>query len=144
MEGAVGAGRRKMPEDRTGRTHKIEITDITDGSTYEGYVVANVYEDGTLGEVFIHGFGKEGSTLDGWTQVAAVLFSIGLQYQAEFPMLARKLAHMKFPPYGRTNEPRIPWCSSVPDYIVRWLALHFGTPELQEELAAIAKEMQAT
>lgn len=142
-EGEVGEGRRKMPTDRAGTTHKIEITDATDGTRYEGYVVANTHDDGTLGEVFIHGFGKEGSTLLGWTQVAALLFSIALQYQAEFPMLARKLAHMKFPPYGRTSNPRIPWCSSVPDYIVRWLALQFGTAELNAELAQIAKEVQA-
>lgn len=141
-EGEVGEARRKMPTDRAGTTHKIEITDATDGGMYEGYVVANVFDDGSLGEIFIQGFGKEGSTLEGWTQVAAVLFSIALQYQAEFPMLARKLAHMKFPPYGRTSNPAIPWCSSVPDYIVRWLALQFGTAELNEELARIAKEVQ--
>lgn len=144
MEGEVGERRRKMPDDRAGRTHKIEIRDETDGTLYEGYVTANLHEDGTLGEIFLHGFGKEGSTLEGWTQVAAILFSIALQYDAEFPMLARKLAHMKFPPYGYTSERGIPWCSSVPDYIVRWLALEFGGVELNEELARIAKELRDT
>ena len=140
-EGYVGPQRRRMPEERAGVTHKIEIRDEQSGSLYEGYIVANRHEDGALGEVFLHGFGKEGSTLEGWTQVAAVLFSIALQYGAELPMLARKLAHMKFPPGGTTANPEIPHCFSVPDYIVRWLALEFGDEELSADLRRIHTEL---
>ena len=33
---------------------------------------------------------------------------------------------MKFDPYGTTTYEAIPWCASVPDFVVRWLAIHFG------------------
>jgi ribonucleoside-diphosphate reductase alpha chain len=134
-EGAVGPTRTKLPKSRAGWTTKLEV-----GGT-EGYITCNPLADGQPGEIFLHGFGKEGSTLEGWTQVAAVLFSIALQYGAEFPMLARKLAHMRFEPNGMTNDPVIPHCHSVPDYIVRWLAHRTGNTELLADLAVIDAEM---
>jgi len=140
-EGEVGEQRRRMPTNRTGRTIKVEITSVEDGQVQEGYITANSFEDGTLGEIFLSGFGKSGSTLEGWIQVAAMLFSIAIQYGAEFPMLARKVAHTKFPPYGPTNDPEIPYCRSVPDYVVRRLAYWFGTPELRQQLQDIDKEL---
>lgn len=129
-----------MPVDREGKTTKVEITDLQ-GFVHEGYITANRNEDGSLGEVFLTGFGRAGSTLEGWVQWSAMLFSICLQYGAEFPMLARKTAHMKFEPYGNTTDPKIPWCNSVPDYIVRWLVINFGDAWLQTDMAKITKEM---
>jgi ribonucleoside-diphosphate reductase alpha chain len=136
MEGAVSEQRRKLPVDRGGPTIKVEV-----GGT-EGYITANGFEDGQLGEVFFHGFGKSGSTLEGWTQGFAAMTSIALQYGAELPMLARKFAHMRFEPNGQTNNPDIPWCASVIDFTFRWLARKYGDVELNEELNRIAKEMQ--
>ena len=140
-EGAVGPNRRPMPVTRTGFTEKVEIHDETTGHWHEGYIIANRYADGTLGEVFLQGFGKEGSTLEGWVQLAAILFSTALQYGAEFEVLARKISHMKFPPYGPTSNPQIPHCRSVPDYIMHWLVLKFGTAKLRGELHAIDEEL---
>lgn len=141
FEGEVGPQRRRMPVERQGLTHKVEIQDTATGRWQEGYITANVNEDGELGEVFLAGFGKAGSTLEGWTQVAAVLFSIAIQYGAELPMLARKLAHMNFPPNGPTNNPEIPHCRSVPDYVLHWLALRFGDDDLRADLVRIDKEL---
>jgi ribonucleoside-diphosphate reductase alpha chain len=133
-EGPVGPDRIRMPRDRSGMTVKVEITSPIDGQTTEGYITANANPDGSLGEIFLTGFGKAGSTLEGWVQFAAMLFSIALQYGAEFPMLARKISVTKFEPYGSTNHPDIPWCNSVPDFIVRWLALRFGDDMLNDDL----------
>src|SRR3954447_17165771 len=98
-EGEVGENRLLMPTDRHGFTHKVEIYAVN-GGVQEGYITGNYDVDGELGELFLHGFGKEGSTLEGWTQVAAILFSMCIQYGGEFPVLVRKLAHMRFDPYG--------------------------------------------
>ena len=136
MEGFVGPQRRRLPVNRDGITRKVEI------QGHEGYIIANRHEDGSLGEVFLHGFGKQGSTLDGWVQMTAMLLSIALQYGAELPMLARKISHVKFEPYGETNDPDIPRCRSAPDYILRRLALDFGTPQLNEELRKIHDELE--
>lgn len=143
-EGDVGPQRRRVPVTREGLTVKVEITSPVTGQTQDGYITANRNLDGTLGEVFLTGFGKSGSTLEGWTQFAAMLFSIGLQYGMELQMICRKTAHMKFDPYGKTTDPEIPWCNSVPDYMVRWLALHFGDIRLKTDMARIAEEMSTT
>jgi hypothetical protein len=140
MEGEVGPNRQRMPKDRRGKTVKVEISTPT-GQVQEGYITANRNEDGSLGEIFLTGFGRAGSTLEGWTQLSAMLFSYILQYGGEFPVLARKISHMKFEPYGTTTDPDIPWCNSVPDYIVRWLAKEFGDARLRTDLAKINAEM---
>lgn len=140
MEGAVGEQRERMADERVGITHKFTVYSET-GGEFSGFIIANRKDDGRLGEVFLHDFGKQGSTLDGWVQTAAILFSIALQYGAEFPMLARKLAHTKFEPFGATDNVQIPYCRSVPDYIMRWLVLHFGTDELRAEMDRIHERL---
>lgn len=135
MEGEVGDSRRKLPEERWSITHKAEF------GGFEMYITAGMFPDGTLGEVFIRGAGKEGSTVQGLLDAWATMFSIGIQYGAEFPMLARKFAHMRFEPMGVTGNPKIPKASSLIDYVVRWLAVHFGDEDLRKDLERIAKEM---
>jgi ribonucleoside-diphosphate reductase alpha chain len=39
---------------------------------------------------------------------------------------------MRFEPYGATSNPEIPQARSIPDYIARWLALHFLSEEERE------------
>ncbi len=118
MEGYVGPDRRKFDETREGITHKVSIGGL------KGYITANRFEDGSLGEIFIHGFGMLGSTNAAWADAFAVMVSISLQYGAELPMLARKFAHMKFEPHGETDNPKIPHCRSIPDYVFKWIASH--------------------
>lgn len=109
------------PEDNLeGVTTKIEITSPYDGQTQEGYITAN-FRGAELVEVFVAGFGKSGSTLEGWTQFAAILLSMGLQSGLPFADVLAKVDGMKFEPYGSTTDPDIPTCESVPDYMVRWI-----------------------
>jgi ribonucleoside-diphosphate reductase alpha chain len=124
-----------MPGDRNCITRKVNV------GGHEGYIIAGMYEDGTLGEVFLHGFGQGGSTLDGWTQVVAILFSVAVQYGAPLDRVARKIAHMKFEPYGHTDDPEIPWVPSVPSYIFAWLAVRFGPDELGAQVKEILSDL---
>lgn len=135
MEGYVGEGRQRLPDERTGITHRVNIGGMN------GYFTANPQEDGSLGEIFIHGFGKLGSTNAGWTNAFAIMLSIAMQFGTELPMLARKFAHMKFEPNGETDNPEIPHCHSIPDYLFKWIALHYGDEELQQELRKIDEEL---
>jgi ribonucleoside-diphosphate reductase alpha chain len=48
-----------MPIERRSLTHKFCI------EGHEGYLTAGLYDDGTVGELFISDVGKEGSTLRG-------------------------------------------------------------------------------
>lgn len=112
--------KESLPTNRSGVTIKLEITSEETGQLQQGYITANFVGD-KLVEVFVTDFGKSGSTLEGWTQFCAILFSMGLQEGLVLDHLAEKVEGMKFEPYGKTNDPVIPECSSVPDYMMKWL-----------------------
>lgn len=135
MEGSVGPERRRLPGERKSISAKATV------GGFEFYLTAGMYEDGAVGEVFIKGAGKEGSTVQGLLDGWATSLSIALQHGASLDLLARKFAHMRFEPSGRTDDPDIPHAFSVLDYVVRWLAKHFGDAELRADLARIAEEM---
>ena len=95
-------GRRRLPATRSGITHKFSI------AGFEGYLTANTYDEGSLGELFINDVGKEGSTLRGVPAMFAMATSVALRYGAPPEVLARKLALMNFEPKGPTANPQIP------------------------------------
>lgn len=117
-------------------THAVKI----EGS--KGYITANPAEDGTLHEVFVHGFGKMGSTMQGWTDSFCIMLSLGLQSGLTIDKFVPRLAQMKFPPNGHTDNVDIPFCFSVPDYICRWIVRHYGSRELEHKMAQIHSNMK--
>ena len=129
--------RHRMPRERQSITHKFSV------GGHEGYITAGMYEDGTLGEVFLTDVGKEGSTIKGLMNAFATSISIGLQYGVPLETLVRKFAYMRFEPEGYTGNPEIPFAKSMPDYIMRWLASRFGDADLHEELGILTPEVRA-
>ncbi len=116
--------RRKLPDERVAFTHKFSV------EGQEGYVTVGLYEDGTPGELFIT-MAKEGSTLSGVMDAFATAISLTLQYGVPLEFLVNKFSHVRFEPSGWTNNPQIPYAKSIIDYIFRWLASKFLTPEQQ-------------
>ena len=102
-----------------------------------------MYEDGTVGEIFLTDIGKEGSTLRGMMNSFATAISIALQYGVPLETLVRKFSYMRFEPEGMTTNPEIPFAKSMPDYIMRWLASRFLDVDLQEELGILTPEVRA-
>jgi ribonucleoside-diphosphate reductase alpha chain len=133
----VGPKRRRMPRERQSITHKFSI------GGHEGYITAGMYEDGTIGEIFLTDIGKEGSTLRGMMNAFATAISLSLQYGVPLETLVRKFSYMRFEPEGMTSNPEIPFSKSLPDYIMRWLASRFLDTDLQEELGILTKEVRA-
>ncbi len=133
----VGPKRRRMPRERQSITHKFSI------GGHEGYITAGMYEDGTVGEIFLTDIGKEGSTLRGMMNAFATAISLSLQYGVPLETLVRKFSYMRFEPEGMTSNPEIPFSKSMPDYIMRWLASRFLDVDLQEELGILTKEVRA-
>ncbi|MFZ0091121.1 MAG: vitamin B12-dependent ribonucleotide reductase, partial [Solirubrobacteraceae bacterium] len=133
----VGPKRRRMPRERQSITHKFSI------GGHEGYITAGMYEDGTVGEIFLTDIGKEGSTLRGMMNAFATAISLSLQYGVPLETLVRKFSYMRFEPEGMTSNPEIPFSKSLPDYIMRWLASRFLDTDLQEELGILTKEVRA-
>jgi len=129
--------RRRMPRERNSLTHKFSI------GGHEGYITAGMYDDGTVGEIFLTDIGKEGSTLRGMMNSFATAISIALQYGVPLETLVRKFSYMRFEPEGMTSNPEIPFAKSMPDYIMRWLASRFLGVDLQEELGILTSEVRA-
>src|SRR5262249_22430032 len=109
----------------------------------EGCITAGMYEDGSVGEIFLTDIGKEGSTLRGMMNSFATAISISLQYGVPLETLVRKFAYMRFEPEGITTNPEIPFAKSMPDYIMRWLASRFLDTDTQEELGILTPEVRA-
>jgi ribonucleoside-diphosphate reductase alpha chain len=128
--------RRRMPRERQSITHKFSI------AGHEGYITAGMYEDGTVGEIFLTDIGKEGSTLRGMMNAFATGISIALQYGVPLETLVRKYSYMRFDPEGVTTNPEIPFAKSMPDYIMRWLCSRFCDADLQEELGILTPEVR--
>lgn len=108
--------RERLQTDRVGMTHKFNV------SGYKGYVTVSLYPDGRPGECFIV-MQKEGSTIGGLMDAIAILISVALQHGVTSEKLVEKLGDMRFEPSGTTTNHEIPECSSVVDYVVRWIAL---------------------
>jgi ribonucleoside-diphosphate reductase alpha chain len=133
----AGPKRRRMPRERQSLTHKFSL------GGHEGYITAGMYEDGTVGEIFLTDIGKEGSTLRGMMNAFATAISISLQYGVPLETLVQKFSYMRFEPEGITTNPEIPFAKSMPDYIMRWLASRFLDTDAQEELGILTPAVRA-
>ncbi len=133
----AGPRRKRMPRERQSITHKFSI------GGHEGYITAGMYEDGTVGEIFLTDIGKEGSTLRGMMNSYATAISIALQYGVPLETLVQKFSYMRFEPEGITSNPEIPFAKSMPDYIMRWLASRFLSTDAQEELGILTPAVRA-
>jgi ribonucleoside-diphosphate reductase alpha chain len=133
----AGPRRKRMPRERQSITHKFSI------GGHEGYITAGMYEDGSVGEIFLTDIGKEGSTLRGMMNSYATAISIALQYGVPLETLVQKFSYMRFEPEGITSNPEIPFAKSMPDYIMRWLASRFLSTDAQEELGILTPEVRA-
>jgi len=111
--------REVLPETRRSTTHKFSI------ATYEGYLTVGLFPDGRPGEIFIK-MSKEGSTLSGLIQGFCRAFSLSLQHGLSLSDAAERFRGMRFEPLGPTSNPDIPECSSILDYVARYLELNFG------------------
>lgn len=126
--------RERLPDERGGKTHHFVILapkkppDGSEGTVeleeLDGYITANTYPDGRLGEVFIR-VSKMGQETSGMMEGVATMLSMALQTGADVGKLCDKLKHTRFIPYGSTNNPEIPRCTSLLDYLGQWLAARF-------------------
>lgn len=127
---AYAARRRRLNDERKAVTHKFQV------GGYEGYLTVGLYDDGTPGEIFLR-MNKEGSILSSLMDAFATAISIGLQYGVPLKVLVAKFAGVHFEPNGPTQNPNIPHARSIMDYIFRWLALKFLTPEERQTVLGI-------
>jgi ribonucleoside-diphosphate reductase alpha chain len=124
---------RNMPKDHAAYQHEFRIRG------FKGFLTMGMYpEDQELGEIFIN-FAKQGSTLQGMAMSWAIAISMGLQRGVPLEDYVRMFAHMSFEPAGYTDNQQIPFATSIPDYVVRYLAARYLPPEAQAALGIHAK-----
>src|SRR5688572_23353515 len=125
--------RRKLPDERNAITHKFDI------AGHEGYITVGLFDDGTPGEIFLT-MAKEGSTISGFADAFAQAISYALQYGVPLQVLVDKFSHARFEPSGMTKNPETRFAKSIVDYIFRWLATKFLSPEAQFHVGVNVKE----
>jgi ribonucleoside-diphosphate reductase alpha chain len=74
---------------------------------------------------------KEGSTISGFADSFAQSISYALQYGVPLQVLVDKFSHTRFEPSGMTKNPEVRFAKSIVDYIFRWMATKFLSPEAQ-------------
>jgi ribonucleoside-diphosphate reductase alpha chain len=114
--------RKRLPDERPGITHKATV------GGQDAYFHVGLYDDGKPGEVFID-IAKAGSTLHGVMDMASMLLSVGLQHGVPLEVFVDKLKDLKFEPDGITRNRKIPFASSIPDYLGKWMEKRFIEPQ---------------
>jgi len=131
----TGPIRRKLPDERHALTHKFDI------QGHEGYITVGLFEDGQPGEIFLV-MAKEGSTISGFADAFAQAISYALQYGVPLQALVDKFSHVRFEPSGMTKNPEIRFAKSIVDYIFRWMATKFLSPEAQFHAGVNGRELE--
>ncbi len=120
--GAPQPVRRRLPDERPSITHRFDI------AGHEGYITVGLFEDGLPGEIFLV-MAKEGSTISGFADAFAQAISYALQYGVPLQVLVDKFSHARFEPSGMTRNPEVRFAKSIVDYVFRWMATKFLSPE---------------
>ncbi|HEX3704324.1 MAG TPA: vitamin B12-dependent ribonucleotide reductase [Vicinamibacterales bacterium] len=126
--------RHKLPDERHALTHKFDI------QGHEGYITVGLFENGQPGEIFLV-MAKEGSTISGFADAFAQAISYALQYGVPLQALVDKFSHVRFEPSGMTRNPEIRFAKSIVDYIFRWMASKFLSPEAQYHAGVNGREL---
>lgn len=117
LHGVGSEKRRRLPGRVPTIRQKFRI-----GNT-KGYLHVGMYPDGSPGEVFLTA--RRGSTLDGFMDAWSVGVSNALQYGTPLENIVRQYEGMRFEPCGPTGCKEVPFCTSIPDFVVRWLKMEF-------------------
>lgn len=93
----------------------------------KGYLHVGLFPDGTPGEIFLR-VSLQGSTVEGMLNAWAISFSHGLQSGMALAEIIRAHEGARFEPLGMTGVKEVPVCTSIPDFVCRWLRWRFLTP----------------
>jgi ribonucleoside-diphosphate reductase alpha chain len=130
------SSRKKLPTDCKSFRHKFSVNGM------DGYLHVGLYDDGSVGEVFVT-ISKAGSTISGLVDTVAILTSFALQHGVPLRDLVKKLSHVKFEPSGFTGNPDIPMAKSLVDYLFRYLGHAFLEKEVQEDIGLVEGKRDA-
>jgi ribonucleotide reductase alpha subunit len=111
--------RRRLPNNRRGRTQEIKI----DG--HKVYIHTGEYEDGTLGEVFISMY-KDGAAYRSLLSCFSVAISKALQYGVPLDEFVDSFTFTRFDPAGIViGHDNIKAATSIIDFVFRYLGYEY-------------------
>ncbi len=126
--------RKRLPDERPSITHKFSV------GGHEGYIHVGLYpETRKPGEVFIT-MSKQGSTISGMMDAFATAVSVALQWGVPLEDLVKKFTHTRFEPAGFTSNAEVRQCTSVIDYIFKWLDLKFNKEKIEIDLSDVPED----
>lgn len=127
--------RRRLPEVRRSLVRKLNLPPVPRDAcvcpscgAVQGqgeaplklYVIPGFFDDGNLGELFIHA-DKVGSFASGILDGLALTVSLSLQHGVPRETIADKFIGQRFEPAGLTGDAQYPMVTSVLDYLGRWM-----------------------
>lgn len=132
--------RERMPAERKGLTHHFTLITKTPDENgvreIDGYLTCNVYPDsGQLGEIFIR-IGKSGAEeaiYEQWAIGASIALQFGVPIEAYF----KKFLGTRFEPAGATTNKEIPRCTSILDYVSRFILKTYCKPAEEPALVSV-------
>jgi len=110
--------KKRLPDTRKSLTHRVLV------NGHKCYFHAGLYEDGSLGDIFIS-MSNEGSFANGLMATLGRLISLAIQWGVPIGDILRNLKNAKFEPAGVTSNKEIQFCSSVVDYLGKWIEANF-------------------
>lgn len=126
--------RERLPDERQSLTRKLKLMRSPKtkacpscghcweepGAEMRVYVTTSVYPDGRPGELFLKA-DKVGSLASGVLDAVGIAISVGLQSGVPLRAYTSKLLGMRFEPSGFTKDKDFPSCTSVLDFVARYL-----------------------
>lgn len=129
--------RERLSTSHMGHIHKFTIQGMS------GHLTVGFYDDGRIGEVFVE-MSKEGSTVGGFLDAWSKAFSLMLQYGAPLNEVLQKFEGSRFEPSGFTLNENIRTCTSVIDYVSRYMKmLSSSAPKVAPMLDSAPGDHQA-
>ncbi len=110
--------RKPLPQERKGITVESRI------GGHKVFVRTGEYSEGVLGEIFID-MHKEGAAFRSMMNCFAIAVSIGLQHGVPLQKYVDTFTFTRFEPNGMTNHPNIRTCTSVVDFVFRYLGMKY-------------------
>ena len=110
--------RMPLPQERRGVTVETRI------GGHKVFLRTGNYSDNVLGEIFID-MHKEGAAFRSMMNSFAIAVSIGLQHGVPLEKYVDTFTFTRFEPNGMTNHPNIRTCTSVVDFVFRYLGMKY-------------------
>lgn len=153
----------KLPEDRASKTRKFSIKYVDEAQApivcekcehvnvqapqmrkLKFYLIAGMYPDGRLGEIFLRG-DKIGGFMSGALDAIAMVISIGLQHGVPMTAITSKLRNQRFGPggLGSTGDATFPSCTSMFDLVAQFLEFQFPDGKLRDATKKIIESSDA-